>query len=71
MAWYRKLGRPSEHRWAMLRNMVTQLIYHERIMTTTAKAKELRRGKVLLLHIKFMCLLLLLLLMYKVTTSMI
>ena len=28
---------------AMLRNMVTSLIKHERIMTTTAKAKELRR----------------------------
>jgi large subunit ribosomal protein L17 len=27
----------------MLRNMVTSLIYHERIRTTTAKAKELRR----------------------------
>ena len=28
---------------AMLRNMVTSLIHHERIMTTTPKAKELRR----------------------------
>lgn len=33
----------SAHRWAMLRNMVTSLIHHERIMTTTPKAKELRR----------------------------
>ena len=40
---FRKLGRDSEHRWAMLRNMVTSLIHHERIMTTTPKAKELRR----------------------------
>lgn len=40
---FRKLGRDSEHRWAMLRNMVTSLIKHERILTTTAKAKELRR----------------------------
>jgi large subunit ribosomal protein L17 len=40
---YRQLGRDSEHRWAMLRNMVTSLIKHERIMTTTARAKELRR----------------------------
>mmetsp|Transcript_28300 Transcript_28300/g.28595 ORF Transcript_28300/g.28595 Transcript_28300/m.28595 type:complete len:134 (+) Transcript_28300:188-589(+) len=40
---FRQLGRDSEHRWAMLRNMVTSLIYHERIMTTTPKAKELRR----------------------------
>lgn len=40
---YRQLGRDSEHRWAMLRNMVTSLINHERIMTTTTRAKELRR----------------------------
>jgi large subunit ribosomal protein L17 len=40
---YRQLGRDSSHRWAMLRNMVTSLINHERIMTTTHRAKELRR----------------------------
>jgi ribosomal protein L17 len=40
---FRKLGMNGEHRWAMLRNMVTSLIHHERIMTTTARAKELRR----------------------------
>ena len=40
---FRKLGMDGEHRWAMLRNMVTSLIYHERIMTTTPRAKELRR----------------------------
>jgi large subunit ribosomal protein L17 len=40
---YRQLNMDAEHRWAMLRNMVTSLIKHERIMTTTAKAKELRR----------------------------
>lgn len=34
---YRKLGRTSSHRWAMLRNMVTSLVEHERIRTTTAK----------------------------------
>lgn len=39
----RKLGRDTAHRWAMLRTMVTQLIEHERIETTVAKAKELRR----------------------------
>ena len=39
----RKLGMNGEHRWAMLRNMVTSLIHHERIMTTTPRAKELRR----------------------------
>ncbi len=40
---FRQLGMKSSHRWAMLRNMVTSLIKHERIMTTTQKAKELRR----------------------------
>lgn len=40
---FRKLGRTSSHRWAMLRNMVTSLIKHERIVTTLAKAKELQR----------------------------
>eukprot|EP01039_Chlorochromonas_danica_P016773 gene16773-19892_t len=40
---FRQLGRDPEHRWAMLRNMVTSLIKHERIITTTARAKELRR----------------------------
>lgn len=38
----RKLGRTSAHRLAMLRNMVTSLIKHERIRTTVAKAKNLR-----------------------------
>lgn len=39
----RKLGRDAAHRWAMLRTMVTQLIEHQRIETTVAKAKELRK----------------------------
>ncbi len=38
----RKLGRTSSHREAMFRNMVTSLFEHERIVTTTEKAKELR-----------------------------
>lgn len=38
-----KLGRPSPHRRAVLRNLVTSLLAHERIETTDAKAKELRR----------------------------
>ena len=38
-----KLGRTSSHRKALLRNMVTSLLDHERIETTDAKAKELRR----------------------------
>ena len=40
---FRKLGRTSSHRLAMLKNMVTSLITHERIVTTEPKAKELRR----------------------------
>ncbi len=40
---YRKLGRISSHRRAMLRNMTTSLLMHERIETTVEKAKELRR----------------------------
>jgi large subunit ribosomal protein L17 len=38
----RKLSRNSTHRLAMFRNMVMSLITHERIRTTTPKAKELR-----------------------------
>jgi large subunit ribosomal protein L17 len=38
----RKLGRKSQHRTAMLRNMAAALIKHEQITTTTPKAKELR-----------------------------
>ncbi len=39
----RKLGRTSKHRNAMTRNMVTSLIDEERVRTTLAKAKEVRR----------------------------
>jgi large subunit ribosomal protein L17 len=39
----RRFGRNSSHREAMMRNMVTSLIEHERITTTDLKAKELRR----------------------------
>jgi large subunit ribosomal protein L17 len=39
----RKLNRTSEHRQAMLRNMMNSLIEHEVIKTTVPKAKELRR----------------------------
>jgi large subunit ribosomal protein L17 len=38
-----KLNRTSSHRQAMFRNMVTSLLKHDRIKTTDAKAKELRR----------------------------
>ncbi|MBI2068268.1 MAG: 50S ribosomal protein L17 [Deltaproteobacteria bacterium] len=40
---HRKLGRTTSHRKAMLRNMVTSLVLHERLETTLPKAKELRR----------------------------
>ena len=40
---FRKLSRTREHRRAVLRNLVTSLIQHERIETTVAKAKEARR----------------------------
>ena len=39
----RKLGRTSAHREALLRNLTSSLFLHERIITTVAKAKELRR----------------------------
>ncbi len=37
-----KLGRVTAHRWALFRNLLTALFRHERITTTTAKAKALR-----------------------------
>lgn len=39
----RKFGRSGSHRMAMFRNLVSNLILHEKIVTTDAKAKELRR----------------------------
>lgn len=39
----RQLGRNSSHRRAMFRNMVTSLFEHERVQTTDAKAREVRR----------------------------
>jgi len=38
----KKLGRTPSHRKAMLRNMVTSLLKYEKIITTDAKAKELK-----------------------------
>jgi large subunit ribosomal protein L17 len=37
-----KLGRLTQHRWAMFRNLLTGLFRHERIETTEAKAKAVR-----------------------------
>ena len=43
MAKYRKLGRTSDQRKALLRSQVTSLLYHGKIKTTEAKAKEIRK----------------------------
>jgi len=40
---YRKLGRTSDQRKAMLRDLATSLIVSERIETTEARAKEIRK----------------------------
>ncbi len=39
----RKLGRPTDHRLALLKNLTTSLLQHEKIETTVPKAKELCR----------------------------
>ena len=43
MAMYRKLGKNSSQRKALLRNQVTMLLYHGKIVTTEARAKEVRK----------------------------
>ena len=43
MAKYRKLGRTSSQRKALLRGQVTQLLVNGKIVTTEAKAKEVRK----------------------------
>ncbi|MCL6450388.1 MAG: 50S ribosomal protein L17 [Acetobacteraceae bacterium] len=40
MRGYRKLGRPSDQRWAMLRSLVTALLAKEKIVTTLTRARE-------------------------------
>ena len=42
MAEIRKLGRTTDHRLAMLKNQVTQVIWHGQIITTEQKAKEVK-----------------------------
>ena len=44
MAGYRKLGRTSDQRKAMLRSQVTNLLYHGKIVTTEARAKEVKKS---------------------------
>ena len=43
MAMYRKLGKKSDQRKALLRNQVTMLLNHGKIKTTDARAKEVRQ----------------------------
>ena len=43
MAGYRKLGRTSSQRKALIRSQVTSLLYHGKIRTTEARAKEVRK----------------------------
>ena len=43
MAGYRKLGRTSNQRKALLRGQVTSLLYHGKIVTTETRAKEVRK----------------------------
>ena len=43
MAKYRKLGKSSSQRKALLRSQVTAVVYHGRIVTTEARAKEVRK----------------------------
>ena len=43
MAGYRKLGRTSDQRKAMIRSQVTALLYHGKIRTTETRAKEIRK----------------------------
>lgn len=60
MAHQRKLGRPTDQRRAMLRNLTTSLLENGKIETTTTRAKEVKRmaekmitlGKTNTLHTK-------------------
>lgn len=44
MAGYRKLGRTSDQRKAMIRSQVTSLLYHGKMVTTETRAKEIRKA---------------------------
>ena len=43
MAGHRKLGKPTDQRFAMLKNQTTDLLVHGKIETTEARAKEVRK----------------------------
>ena len=43
MSHYRKLGKTADQRKALLRNQATNLLYHGKIVTTEARAKEVRK----------------------------
>lgn len=43
MASYRKLGRPSDQRNAMLRGLVTEFLWNGKVVTTKARAKEVQK----------------------------
>ncbi len=43
MGMHRKLGRPTSHRVAMLRNLTASLLTNGKIVTTETRAKELRK----------------------------
>ncbi|MCM8900358.1 MAG: large subunit ribosomal protein [Clostridiales bacterium] len=51
MAKQRKLGKPSDQRRALLRNQVSALLWHGKIVTTEARAKEVRRIAEKLIHL--------------------
>jgi large subunit ribosomal protein L17 len=42
--WEKKLNRTPEHRAALLKNLITSLVTHEKIETTVAKAKYMKRA---------------------------
>lgn len=51
MPGYRKLGRAGDQRKALLRNQVTALLWHGKIETTEARAKEIRSIAEKLIHL--------------------
>jgi large subunit ribosomal protein L17 len=54
--WEKKLNRTPEHRAALLKNLMTSLVTHEKIETTVAKAKYMKRATDLVLSYIFLSL---------------